>query len=115
MPETAKQDFSTGKLLADAHLVKNFMDGQYVMRHLSSRAIDNSRRYVGIGSCGSKLYLAYRDDVDVSADGVSASSSGTCGLSVDVPLVETVNSIRRVLDNGHEPRIASLYSIDVTT
>lgn len=53
----------------------------------------------------------------MSIDGVSATSrNGTCGLlCVDVPLVEIVDSMRRTLDNGHEPRIASLYSIDVTT
>lgn len=82
------------------------------MNHSSEHRLRHSRVYDGIGSCGSRLYLTYRDNASFDKDGKKLSAD-SCSLNLDFPSVETVERIRRQIDSGAPKRLASLYSVEV--
>jgi hypothetical protein len=77
VPQTniVNNDYSAGDILGDIFICKNEFDYSYSMDMPDSDTLSVSRKYLGLGTCGDRIYLKFIDNVDYSTSEVDDNSA----------------------------------------
>lgn len=69
IPETKPFiDYTNGYLLGDTIVTKNHLNYQYTLCTNDNYGLSGCREYCNINSCGGKLYMTYRDNINYSSE-----------------------------------------------
>lgn len=119
------QDYDKGELIANTFKTKSQFDGytwSMTKGPGSNDMLSNARQYLGIYSCGSQIWLKWKDDIRYTSSGGDLSSdifqpqyviSANATPTVYYPQVEVIDAINRgIQEPGHK---SSLYALKLKT